>query len=117
VDTLLLDDQEWDIVLDINNNFAIASNPYSLAQDAASEIKTFQGEVWYDTTLGVPYWQQILGYFPPVRVMKTAFVAAAELVPEVIEAQCFILAITNRAVTGQVQILDASGVVVAASLF
>jgi hypothetical protein len=36
-------------VLDAEGNIAVASEPYSLAQDAASAIKTFAGEVFWDT--------------------------------------------------------------------
>lgn len=115
--TILLDTQAWDLVLDANSNIAVASNPYSLAQDSASEIRTFQGEVYYDATRGVPYWQEILSHLPPVSLMKSAFVAAAKLTPEVVAAQCFIASTANRQVTGQVQILDDSGKVVAASFF
>ena len=104
-------------MLDAHGNIAVASDPYSLAQDSASEIKLFQGELWYDTTRGVPYWQEILGKLPPVNVMKTAFVAAAKLTPGVVDARCFLSAFSNRTVTGQVQILDSSGKVTAASFF
>lgn len=117
MNTLLLDQSSWDLTVDIDGNIAVASNPYSLAQDAASSIKLFAGELWYDTTIGVPYWAQILGKLPPLSVMKTAFVEAAELVPGVIAAQCFISSTANRQVRGQVQILDNSGSVVAATSF
>jgi hypothetical protein len=70
VRTLLLDTATWDLVLDVKGNIAIASEPYSLAQDAASAIKTFLGEVWYDTTQGVPYFEQILGKPPNVELMR-----------------------------------------------
>ncbi|AJJ19826.1 hypothetical protein [Yersinia intermedia] len=53
--TLLLDRTAWDLVLDANGDIAMASLPYSIAQDVASAIKTFIGECWYDTSQGVPY--------------------------------------------------------------
>lgn len=115
--TLLLDQEAWDLMVDADGNIAVASEPYALAQDAASYIKLFQGELWYDTTRGIPYFSQILGKLPPIGVMKTAFVDAAELVPGVIAAQCFISSTANRIVQGQVQILDETGAVVAASSF
>ena len=115
--TLLLDPATWDLVLDINGNIAVASNPYSLSQDAASAIKLFQGELYYDTARGIPYWPEILGHLPPVNVMKAAFVSAAELVPDVVKARVFLESFENRTVTGQVQILDQTGKVIAASFF
>ena len=102
--TLLLDTVAWDLVLDIFGNIAVASEPYSQAQDAASAIRLFQGELWYDTTKGVPYWTQILGYAPPIALMKAKFITAALTVPGVTSANCFITGINGRLVTGQVQL-------------
>jgi hypothetical protein len=109
VRTLLLDTATWDLVLDVNGNIAVASEPYSLAQDAASAIKTFLGEVWYDTTQGVPYFEQILGKPPNVELMKAKFAQAAMTVPGVASAIVFISSIKGRTVTGQVQITSTSG--------
>lgn len=115
--TLLLDIQTWDLVVDANGNIAVASNPYSLAQDAASQIKLFAGELYYDTTQGVPYFSSILGTLPPVSLIKNAFVQAALGVPEVVSAQCFLSSISpQRRLSGQVQITSSSGVT-AATLF
>lgn len=114
MDTLLLDQGTWDLLLDISGNIAVASNPYSLAQDAASAIRLFQGELWYDTTQGVQY-QFILGRVPPITLMKAQFVAAALTVPDVVSAVCFITGITDRGVTGQVQVTDAAGNISAAA--
>jgi hypothetical protein len=115
--TLLLDQAEWDLTTDAVGNIAIASNPYSLAQDSASEIRVFQGEEYYNTNAGIPYWSQILGHWPPVSLMKAYFVAAAKLTPGVVKAQCFITSIDDRDVTGQVQIFDENGIVVSAANF
>jgi hypothetical protein len=123
MNTLLLDVQTWDLTKTAAGNIATAydsapvPNPqkadYALAQDAASAIKLFQGELYFDTTQGVPYWGQILGKLPPISLMKAKFVAAALTVPGVISAQCFISSITNRKVSGQVQIKSTTGTAVA----
>lgn len=115
MDSWLLDTISWDIVLDVNGNIAVASAPYALAQDAASAIRTFQGEVYYDTNLGIPYWSQILGHFPPVSYMKAKFNEAALTVPTVVKAQTYIASIKDRTVTGQVQITDKNGVTIGTS--
>lgn len=107
--TLFLDPNAWDLVLDTSGNIAVASNPYSLAQDAASAIKTFLGEVYYDTSKGIPYFEQILGQEPPLELMRAQFVAAALTVPEVVAAKVFFISVANRQVTGQVQVTDSSG--------
>lgn len=113
--TLLLDVEQWDLVVDLFGNIAVASNPYALAQDAASAIKLFQGELWYDTTQGVPYFQTILGKLPSVPYMKAKFVEAALTVPEVVQAKCFITAIQGRTINGQVQVTDTAGKLTAAA--
>jgi len=114
--TLYLEPTAWDFVLDSSANIALASEPYALAQDAASAIRTFLGECWYDTTLGVPYWQQILGKFPvPLELIRAECVAAALTVPDVASAVVFFSALTNRQLSGQVQITSTSGSVASAS--
>lgn len=113
--TLLLDQSAWDLVIDSNGNIAVASDPYSQAQDAASEIKTFEGEVYYNTNIGLPYFQSILAKSPPLQLLKEDFVQAALLVPGVTSAKCFIATVSQRALTGQVQISNSSGQTSAAS--
>jgi hypothetical protein len=108
MNTLLLDGSAWDLVLDSNGNIAVASEPYSLAQDAASAIKTFLGECYLDMTVGVPWLQQIFGKSPPVAIIKSALVDAAETVPDVATAQVFFTSLTARALSGQVQVVSAS---------
>ena len=109
MNTLLLDTASWDLVVDANGNIAAASAPYALAQDAASSIRTFAGEVFYDTTRGVPYFSQILGQFPPLAFIKAQFEAAALKVPGVTAAKCLFTGFANRNLSGQVQITDATG--------
>ena len=109
MNTLYVDPQSWDLVLDASGNIAMASNPYSLVQDAASAIKTFSGECWYNADLGIPYFENILGKLPSMQYLKSQFVAAAKAVPEVIDAKCYLSGIANGKVTGQVQITDTAG--------
>jgi hypothetical protein len=107
--TMLLDTQTWDLVLDASGNLAVATPPYSQAQDAASAIKLFLGENWYDTTQGIPYLAEILGQNPSLATLKSLLVGAALTVSGVTAAQVFIASRTNRIVTGQVQITNTSG--------
>ncbi len=104
--TLLLT-RDWDVTLDQQGNLALASDPLSQAQDAASEIKLFRGELWYDTRQGIPYWQEILGKLPPVALMQAKFRAAALRVPGVVTATVSIDSVANREVVGQVVITNA----------
>ena len=108
--TLLLDPVNWDLTLDAAGNIALLAEPAALAQDAASAIRTFLGEGYWDTTVGVPWLQQILGRTPPnIPLVKQKLVAAALTVPGVASAQVFLLALSLRGCAGQVQVLPTSG--------
>lgn len=110
--TLCLDISTWDLFLDSSGNIAMAQPPYALAQDVASAIKTFLGEVWYDDTIGIPYLAKILGQVPPISVFQQYMVDAAESVPGVVSAVCLISSYSplTRKVIGQVQFTDESNV-------
>lgn len=113
--TLLLDAVKWDLVKDVSGNIALAGEPYSLAQDAVSAIKLFARELWFDTSKGVPYFEQILGKAPNIALIKAKFTDAAKTVPGVVSAKVFIKSIANRAVSGQVQVTDVNGKTTAAT--
>jgi hypothetical protein len=110
MNTLLLNPSTWDLMLDANGNIAIASNPYSLAQDVASSCRTYFGEVYYDTTDGVQYQQQILGELPPLSLLKSQYMAAALRVPEV-EAPIKVIftSFNGRTLGGGVLFTDENG--------
>ena len=110
-DTLLLDQAEWDLVLNAQGNIAMASIPYSLVQDVASAIKVFIGELWYDTTQGIPYFENILGHRPSLQYVRIQIEKAALTVPTIVLAKCTITAFENRDIQGYVQITDAAGTV------
>ncbi len=107
--TLLLDRTTWDLCLDANGNLAVASDPYSQAQDVASACLAFFGEVWYNTTLGVMYKTKILGFKPSIPFFKDQMVTQALTVPGVVSAQCFVQGLTNREFTGQIQFTNTEG--------
>lgn len=107
--TLLLDLDQWDLLLNAGGDLAIATAPYQVAQDVASAVRTFLGEAWYDTGLGVPYFQTILGKTPPLTLFQELIVAAAETVPDVVSAECTITAFADRRVTGQVTFTTNNG--------
>lgn len=100
--TLLLDNTLWDLCLDAAGNIAVATEPYQRAQDVASAIKLFLGELWYNVEPGVPYFQQILGKAPPIQLFKEHMVRAALTVPGVANAQCVIESFQDRTVKGAV---------------
>jgi len=109
VKTLLLDRTLWDVVLDASGNIAVASEPYAIAQDVASAARLFRGELWYDTTPGVPYFEQVLGHSPPLGVLKTLLITAAKTVPLVASVKVFVSAVQGREIIGQIQVTDTGG--------
>lgn len=111
MNTLLLDQTRWDLVLDAAGNIAMATEPYAIAQDVASAIRLFRGELYYNTVPGVPYFEQILGNQPSISFMKAQFVKAALTVPGVVAATCFISAIDDRTLHGQIQVTATDGVI------
>ena len=112
-DTLLLDRDTWDLTLDSQGNVALATEPYSLVQDVASACRLFLGELYYDTSKGVRYFEQILGKPAPLAILKAQLVAAALTVRGVASATVFLSGVTGRGVTGQVQcVLESGGVAI-----
>lgn len=107
--TIQLDTATWDLTLDAAGNIALLDDPGSFAQDAASAIRTFLGECYLDTTIGVPWLTQILGKTPSIALLKQDLIAAALTVDGVASAQVFISAFSTRAISGQVQVIPSSG--------
>lgn len=104
--TLLLDQDAWDLVLDVNGNIAMAEAPYSIAQDVSSAIRTFLGECWYNNLLGLPYWERILGEFPPLPYVSQKIIEQALTIPNVTNAEVNYTSFENRVLSGQVLVTD-----------
>lgn len=107
--TLYLLPSTWDLAVDASGNIALAQQPYSDAQDAATACRLFQGEYWYDTTQGVPYWQSILGQPLSIAYIKSALETAALTVTDIVAAVVFISKFQSRAVSGQLQVTNIAG--------
>ena len=107
--TLLLDVDHWDLVIDSAGNIALASPPYALAQDVASAVKLFIGELWYDDTKGIPYFDQVLGHLPPQSQLIALIENAALTVPGVVSVRCIITGSVGRKVSGEIQFIDELG--------
>ncbi len=109
MNTLLVATDDWDLILDSNGNIAMAAEPYAIAQDVASAVKTFAGEVYYDTRQGIPYLTKVFGQRPSMQYIKSQIEVAAMTVPGVVSATCSLTAFEGRRLTGNVQVTDASG--------
>jgi len=110
LNTLLLDQSAWDLVIDSSGNIAMASPPYALAQDVASAARLFLGELWFDTTKGIPYFEKVLGQLPPVSLLIGYLEQAALSVPGVVQTQVIITSLDKREVTGQIKFIDEAGI-------
>lgn len=113
--SLLLDPDTWDLIVDSAGNIALAPVEYSLAQDAACAVKTFQKDLYYDQVQGIPYWQQILGKFPPLSLVRAHMIRMAMSVPGAIKSECFFSSFENRKLSGQIQVTDINGKTTAAN--
>lgn len=107
--TLLLDQTEWDLVLDSAGNIARADPPYALAQDVASAVRLFFGELWYNGTAGIPYFEDVLGKLPPPALLRGYIERAALTVPGVVSAQATLGLTADRKVNGEVVFIDEVG--------
>lgn len=111
--SLLLDTVNWDHCVDVFGNIAVASAPYSYAQDAACAMRLFAEELYYDTTQGIPYFSAILGHWPAPSVLKAYMTQAALTATGVASATMFFTSWTDRVVKGPVYVTTTSGVTVA----
>lgn len=104
--TLPLNVSTWDLVLDGDGNWNLAEPYISVAQDVASAWKTFLGECWYDTTLGMPLMQSIFGQLPPASLVVSKLTSQAFTIADVKDVRIVSLQLLpNRALTGQGVIL------------
>src|SRR6266704_6800537 len=112
MDTLYLNPSTWDLSVDKFGNIASVSDGYAIAQDVASAVRLFKAELWYDTTQGVPYFNQILGQVPPIGFLAAKFAAAGDTVPEVASIEVTLNPVTSkRVLTGSLKITNTSGTV------
>jgi hypothetical protein len=114
--TLLLDKQTWDLTTDAFGNIAMDSTRYAIAQDVASAVKTVQGELFYDTSVGIPYYDQVLGQNFVPQLVKALFEQAALTVPGVVEAEATIFLSDTRELTGKIVVIDENGIEIVVQL-
>lgn len=108
MDTMLLNPGNWDLLLDAEGNIARATEPYANAQDVASAIRTFQGEVYYDQSKGMPY-SQILGQIPAAQFVVAQIEQIALTVPDIVEAKATTTRGADRILSGTVQVINTAG--------
>ena len=109
MNTIALSSPAWDLEVDANGNIAMASGPNAIAQDVASAISTFLGEVYYDTSQGIPYFTSVLAQPYSPSLIQALLVQAALAVPGVVKAQATITKFVGRKVSGVVNVIDING--------
>lgn len=110
--TLPLNLDIWDLELDAAGNLNLTTPDASIAQDVASAIRTFLGECWYDTTLGLPYFGTILGQYPPPSLIISKIEQAALTIATVLTVKVVGLGLTaQRVLTGTVVVTSSSSTV------
>jgi hypothetical protein len=100
--TYALNPVTWDLIVGPDGNYVTLTGDAQIVQDVCSAIRTFQGECWYDTTQGLPYFQSILNQRPASSFIRKQVLNAALTVPTVTGATVTMLQIVNRKLTGTV---------------
>jgi len=116
MDSLNITDDGNDLFVDSSGNIAVATGSFALALNAACAIRTFSGECFYNTTLGIPYFSTILGKNPPVEYLRSQLSATAlSSDPDIKSTTVYFTSITDRKLSGQVQVSTSTGNVAASS--
>lgn len=106
MNTLYLDPQSWDLVLDAAGNIAMAKDPYAKAQDVASACRLFSGELYYDTEKGIPYFEETLGKKQSFALYRHRLIQAAMTVPGVAAADVEMDQMNDRVLSGRLKFTD-----------
>lgn len=118
-ETLKLD-SSWDLTSDSLGNIAtistdtIESSAAAAAQDVASAVRTIQGELYYDTPQGIPYFLSVLGQNFSAQLFQAYAEQAALSVPGVDQAVATLNDVVNRQLTGTIEFIDENGTAMSA---
>lgn len=114
--SLLLDQTNWDLMVDPAGNIALTqSDIYAAAQDVACACRLFLGELWYDTTQGIPYFQSILGKLPALGFVSSKLQSAAYTAYNVNNVTVRISLNSDRQLTGTISGTTSRGVLFSVS--
>ena len=99
----------WDLTVDAANNIAVVAGPAAIEQNVASAVKLFLGELYWDTTKGVPYLTQVFDAAYNPSLIVALLQQAALTVPGVVKAQAFIDSHVSGRVSGRIEVIDLTG--------
>ncbi|TCJ96129.1 hypothetical protein EV694_1680 [Volucribacter psittacicida] len=106
MNTIFLHPENWDLTLTEDGDIALAKDLYAKAQDVASAIKLFKGELYYNTEKGIPYFDETLGKKQSFSLYQYRLEKAALTVPEIISASAKIISGDNRKLIGSIFFTD-----------
>ena len=106
METLYLNPSTWDLELTADGDIAYAKAPYSTAQCVANAIRLFEGELYYDTEQGVPYFDEVLGRPHSFALFKHRMEEAANRVSGVKDVEVSIHNQNGRGLSGAVDFKD-----------
>ena len=107
--SLLLDTENWDLTLDGAGQIAVTSGPYAIAQDVANATRLFTDDAWYDPERGIPHFVVDLTLRPALPVVRSRFRQAALTVDGVADADVQVEVMTDRVMTGNIELSLAGG--------
>lgn len=99
----------WDLKVDINGNIAVCEGAYSIAQQAANEIKLFEGEGWYDLTQGTPHFTKILGVNSNLGLIRNILLERVNGVDNVMSSDMDMYVDSSRTLHGNIFITSNDG--------
>lgn len=108
--SLYLDPDSWDIDLDDKGNIRVVGNPYACAQDVATACSTLRGECIYNTSAGIPYYENIMGVQPGAGAVQSYLENEAMRLPYIAQASATVINDSGaRASTGVIVVVDTNG--------
>lgn len=118
MDSIALDPATWDFTVDAYGDWATVGDAtpgletgpeYRMAQDVATRLMAWRGEVYYDTTQGMPY-DTLLGSANVALLQALATQEALKVTPVVAcDASLTFTRGKSRTVTGTIYVSDAQG--------
>lgn len=98
--TLALNNATWDLILDGAGNIATRADSAARTQDVCSACRVFEGEVYYNSSLGVPYLSDVLGEEPNPDSLSAYYITAARTVAGVKDAHLNVTGVSLRGLEG-----------------
>lgn len=101
-----------------NGDLSLVTGSDAIAQDLQQTMQVWAGEWFLDTTVGIPYRQQILVKNPNMDVVQADLVNAAAAVPGIIQIISveFTYSSTNRSLSVSIEAQASNGQTVTANV-